>query len=158
VETEEINHLGIEKEILGYDRFCILVGANHPICATNSTDIADLLDSPWVIGRNLGELTPEISQTFLMSGISIPEDVTYTTSIEFAVGMLKAMEAVAILPKVLINEYVVSGQLRIIAEQKYSWLRPVALLYSKEHIKPAAMISVISSLHQISQLPESSLL
>ncbi|XQW86496.1 LysR family transcriptional regulator [Thalassotalea piscium] len=158
VDTEGIDNPGMEKEILGYERFCIVVGQNHPICSTNSDDITDLLNSPWVIGRNLGELTPEISQTFLMNGISIPEDVTYTTSVEFAVGILKAIDAVAILPKVLINEYILSGQLKIIAEHKYSWLRPVTLLYSKTHVKPTALISVISSLHQISQLPESSLL
>lgn len=158
VETEEINNPGVEKEIIGYDKFCIVVGQNHPICSCNDNNIEDLLDAPWVIGRNLGELTPEIAQTFLMSGISIPEDVTYTTSIEFALGMLNAMDAVAILPKVLINEYVLSGQLRIISEDKYSWLRPVTLLYAKDRVNSTALISVISCLHQVSQSEESSLL
>lgn len=152
VETEEINNPGLEKETLGYDRFCIVADKNHPIGSDDNLDMSELLKYPWVVGRNLGELTPEISQTFLLDGISIPEDVTYTTSTEFAIGILEAMNAVAILPKILVSDYLASGQLRVLAEKKFSWCKPVILLYSKDHAKTAALISVISSLHQHSRL------
>lgn len=152
VETEEIHNPGLEKETLGYDRFCIIAGAQHPISSGDNLDITQLLDYPWLIGRNLGELTPEISQTFLMDGINTPEDVTYTTSTEFAVGMLKSMDAVAILPKILVSDHLASGDLKILGEKKYSWCKPITLLYSREHAKPAALISVISCLHQYSNI------
>lgn len=152
VETEEIHNPGLEKEILGYDRFCIIAGKNHPITSDENLDITELLKYPWIVGRNLGELTPEISQTLLMNGISIPEDVTYTTSTEFAVGIVSSMDAVAILPKILVADYLDSGHLRVLGEKKFSWCKPIILLYSKDHAKPAALISVISSLHQNSKL------
>ena len=91
---------------------------------------------------------PEITKTFLTNGISLPDDVIYTTSVEFTLEVLKAMDAVTILPRTLVLDHIACGQLKILGEKKFSWYKPVTLLYSREQSKPAALVSVISLLHQ----------
>jgi DNA-binding transcriptional LysR family regulator len=149
VETEALANQQIEKKILGYEKFCIVVGASHPIHQESNFRINKLLEFPWILGRNLGELAPAIVKTFLMDGISIPENVTYTTSSEFSVSILKTMDAVAILPQQLVQSSVDAGDLVVVGDKKYSWLKPLALVCSKQEQKSTSLIAVINCIQKV---------
>lgn len=154
IETEEIRHPDIEKEILNYEKFCIVVNRDHPANSLSNFEVQELLQYPWIVGRNLGGLMPEITRAFLLEDINIPENVTYTTSLEFALGLLISSPAVTILPKGLIEEFLASGKLVTLAEQKYSWTRPLTMVFAQDIEKSPPVLSVMRHLNELAQLPD----
>lgn len=153
IETEEVHNPAVDKEVLCYEKFCIVVSKDHPVlddgCALFNPKL--LLEYPWIVGRNLGNLMPEVASTFSNDGITIPENVTYTNSTEFSVHALKSIPAITILPNRLIQLYLDLGQLVTVAESRYCWQRPLTLVYSKQHEKSPAVLSAISCLRRLTQ-------
>ncbi len=153
IETEAVRHPEIDKEVLCHDDFCIVVSKDHPIHDNNPAlfEPKRLLDFPWIVGRNLGNLIPEVSSTLSLDGITIPANITYTNSIEFSVYALKSIPAITILPKRLIQLYLDIGQLVTVAETRYCWQRPLLLVYSKKLEKSPAVLSAIDCLRRLTR-------
>lgn len=153
LETNQINHPDVEKEILGYDKFCIVASSTHPLSSTNPT-IHELTQYPWVMGRNLGELGPELDRFFLMENLSAPRKITYTTSLTFALETIRTLPYIGVLPKSIINESCIRGDLKLIDEQKFSWKRPIVLVYPQQVSLAPEVLSVIKALQEAAQISD----
>lgn len=153
IEVEEICNSDIYKEVLCSEKFCIVVAKGHPVLEVPASSFQpkQLLDYPWVFGRNLGDLMPEIVNTLLLDGVPLPEHVTYTNSIEFSVGTLQTTPALTILPKRMIQSHLDQGTLETVCEGRYCWQRPLTLVYSKNLDKSPALLSAINCLRQLTQ-------
>lgn len=153
IEVEEISNSDIHKEVLCSEKFCVVVAKDHPVLELQTSGFrpSQLLDYPWIFGRNLGNLMPEIVNTLLRDGVPLPENITYTNSIEFSVGTLMTTPALTILPKRMIQSHLDQGALETVFEGHYCWQRPLTMVYSKNIDHSPAMLAAINCLRQLTQ-------
>ena len=156
IEMDKISHPDVTKEVLGYECFSLIASSAHPAAVSDNPSLRELAQYPWIMGRNLGELAPEVDQFFLADNLDPPKSVIYTTSLTFALQAIATPPYIGILPRSIVATYLSQGKLTLLNDRQISWKRPMVLVYSKQRPLTPAILSVINALYGAAKMRDKS--
>lgn len=93
-------HEGVLIERLGKEIWGVAGRAGHPKLAS-ATNLQDINDCQWILGRNTELLTEKIEDSFVAHNGQYPQPGIMTTSVMFALSALSHTDYLSILPQSL---------------------------------------------------------
>lgn len=147
IETDSLDPGNLARETLVDEEYLVVCGAGHPLADRYDVSAGDLAQSQWIIGRRLGEVEAAWAALFDEAGLARPQAAIETSSLEFALGLLRAGRHLGVLPNGLVEDDLRIGRLRRLAVTQAAWRRPVVLMYRRGNLQAPAMLAVISALY-----------
>jgi DNA-binding transcriptional LysR family regulator len=142
LDIEEHRDRTLKREVLCDDEYAVVAGRRHPLCRRDDVETADLVEWPWILGRNLGDVASAWESVWKDDGLPAPVPVMETNSLDFCRLALRDSQCLTILPRGLVAADVVARRLQIIPVADFAWDRPISLY----RLRSAAMSPPLESL------------
>lgn len=139
------------EEVLGSARYLAVVGSSHPLVRRPSCALADLVDTPWLAGRNMGDVDDAITRSFAEAGLKRPAATIETTSVLFTLSLLRVGRHVAVLPEEIVSPEIASGQLCDLKLDASGWSLPVVMAYRASSIRLPVLMRLMENLRRMAQ-------
>ena len=120
----------LHREILTHDDYWIMASARHPL-AGHRVGAAELLQYPWVLGRRLGAVQVEFRRRFTEAGLPAPMQPVESSSREFLRALVSDGNYLTLLPSLLVQDELVSGEWVRLNAPGFNWQRPL-VVYTRE--------------------------
>ena len=147
VETVDDSAEAVVREVLCHDEYRIIAAANHPLAGRRGVDCRQLLEYPWLMGENLGDVGQAFEQSFESRGLAPPRTAIRTSSVEFLRVALMQGPYLCVLPSQLLAQDLREGKLTLLDAPDFCWRRPISLYYRQTATVSPAIVAVIDALH-----------
>jgi DNA-binding transcriptional LysR family regulator len=141
----------VAEEVIAAARYVAVAGATHPLAGRPSCSLAELQQTAWIAGQNLGEVDEAITRSFVQAGLKRPLATVETTSILFTLGLLRAGQHVTVLPMEIVAPEIAAGRLRDLELDGGDWSLPVVMAYRTSSIRLPVMAQLIDAIRGAAQ-------
>lgn len=138
----------IREAVLGSVEYIAIAGASHPFASHPKATIAELSETRWIAGSNLGAVEDAIGDSFRKLGLPAVRPEIETTSLTFTLGILDGGKHVAILPEILVRRDLKSGRLVRIELEGAAWFRPLVVGTRVRSPKLAGLMAFAAKLQE----------
>ncbi len=146
LDIEQHHDPGLTREVLCHDEYAVVAGRRNPLGRRDDVEVADLVDWPWILGRNLGDVAAAWRSVWASAGLPAPTPAVETSSLDFCRLALPDSRYLTILPRGLIAADVTARRLQIIPVSAFAWERPIALYYREPAARAAETAALIGAL------------
>lgn len=146
LDIEHRHSSALQREVLCHDEYAVFAGARNPLGRRDDLTAADLVDRPWLLGRNLGDVAAAWQSAWDRARLRPPSPVIETTSLEFCRQALATGPYLTVLPRGLVASDVAARRLQVIPVAEFAWERPIALYLRRATPRTAALRAIIPSL------------
>jgi DNA-binding transcriptional LysR family regulator len=147
VETVDADLQDVVREVLCYEEFRVIAGADHPLAGRAEVGHAELLEHPWILGRKLGAVEEALAASFEDLDLPRPVAAIETNSTEFLRSMLLKGRHLCVLPADLFAAERQHGTLVALNTRHFKWSASISLYYRRGNAPGAAAVAVIDALH-----------
>ncbi|MEZ5652955.1 MAG: LysR family transcriptional regulator [Burkholderiaceae bacterium] len=110
--TGPMQHNLFSFEHLAYEKLCVVARDGHPLLADPPTDLRDLADMPWVLQPEPTIARQLLESAFAGRGMTTPVNRIEVASIFAALQLVQKSDAVAMLSRPVVEDYLRAGFLR----------------------------------------------
>ncbi len=135
----------LHRETLMQDDYWIVASARHPL-AGRRVGAADLLRYPWVLGRRLGTVEVEFRERFIEAGLPAPTQPVESSSAEFLRALVREGNYLTLLPRLLVNDELISGEWARLDVPGFGWQRPLVVFCREGEPQATPMLRLLQAL------------
>ena len=146
LDIEQHHDPRLTREVLCHDEYAVVAGRRNPLGRRDDVEVADLVDCPWILGRNLGDVAAAWQSVWASAGLPAPTPRIETSSLDFCRLALPDSRYLTILPRGLVAADVAARRLQIIPVSAFAWERPVSLYYRGSAARAAETTGLIAAL------------
>ncbi len=146
LDIEQHHDPRLTREVLCHDEYAVVAGRRNPLGRRDDVEVADLVDCPWILGRNLGDVAAPGSPSGPVPACLHRRQRIETSSLDFCRLALPDSRYLTILPRGLIAADVTARRLQIIPVSAFAWERPISLYYRGSAARAAETAGLIAAL------------
>ncbi len=147
VDTRDAEPQGVIREVLGHEDYRVIAAADHPLASEPDPGHAALSAWPWLRGSNLGVVEALFRESFDTRGLTPPEPVLETDSLELVRTVLATDHYLCLLPQGLVRRELTEGRLVALGGRELSWTRPISMAYRADASPPPPALTLARALH-----------
>ena len=102
---------GVVQQAIYDDELMIVARAGHPLSASESCRVTDLLEFPWIVPSDESPVRKQVDGFFVSRGLATPENQITSLSMLTNLGILARSDALAMLPTVAARPLIQVGVL-----------------------------------------------
>lgn len=145
---EELAYSRVERQVLGRDRFGLVVSEALARELPVKPALEDLVARPWVIGRHLEVLQRSVWRAIRERGVQPPRSIS-STSLAFVMEALLEHQHVSILPESILASSIASaGNLCFLSVPECYWELPLCLYVNRNSLKRPCVARAVAALQQ----------
>jgi DNA-binding transcriptional LysR family regulator len=140
----------IEGEALFYDQLRVAVGPEHPLARRRKVSLSELSDEHWILSRNETMTDTPVTVAFAAAGVSFPQRVVVSGSLNMRQNMLASGRFITCLPHSLLPFARLRGNFQILPIELPLWPTPTMILKLRGRSLGPAAETFLGTLRELS--------